>query len=75
MSFGKDMNCFLDEKYSLLRFIPKKRLASFSTASLCFFAPPVGFEPTTTGLTVRCSNQLSYGGIFLLKSDAKVKRF
>ena len=28
-------------------------------------APPVGLEPTTPGLTVRCSNQLSYGGIDL----------
>ena len=28
-------------------------------------APPVGLEPTTPGLTVRCSNQLSYGGISL----------
>lgn len=25
--------------------------------------PPVGFEPTTHGLRVRCSDQLNYGGI------------
>ncbi len=28
-------------------------------------APQVGLEPTTYGLTVRRSNQLSYWGIFL----------
>ena len=30
-----------------------------------FFAPQVRLELTTHGLTVRCSNQLSYWGIFM----------
>lgn len=29
-----------------------------------FLEPPVGFEPTTRALQVRCSGQLSYGGLF-----------
>lgn len=29
-----------------------------------FKEPPVGFEPTTRALQVRCSGQLSYGGLF-----------
>ena len=36
-------------------------------------APVVGLEPTTRGLTVRCSNQLSYTGIFSLKLYIKIK--
>ena len=32
------------------------------------FTPPVGLEPTAPRLTVGCSNHLSYGGKFFLKS-------
>lgn len=35
--------------------------------------PPVGFEPTTHALQVRCSGQLSYGGkmcVFFSFEDA-----
>ena len=31
----------------------------------CFFAPELGLEPRTLWLTVRCSNQLSYSGMFV----------
>ena len=34
--------------------------------SRVFFAPVPGLEPGTHGLTVRCSNQLSYTGINLV---------
>ena len=43
----------------------KTKQAKHRSAWLVKMAPPVGLEPTTPGLTVRCSNQLSYGGIGL----------
>ncbi len=37
-----------------------------------FGVPPVGLEPTTPGLKVRCSNQLSYGGTLSLEVQQPV---
>ena len=57
-----------------IRFIFEKKSYPFSGS---FLAPPQGLEPWTYGLTVRRSNQLSYGGINMLffKSDGKGKYF
>ena len=48
--------------------IKQNEAATFWTASTRktpILAPPAGLEPATPGLTVRCSNQLSYGGVSL----------
>ena len=38
-------------------------------------APPAGLEPATHGLTVHCSNQLSYGGMFFPGANIKYFSF
>ncbi len=47
-------------------FICKKK-ATVNT--IAFWAPPQGLEPWTYGLTVRRSNQLSYGGKIVFHQD------
>ena len=77
----KDMSQTMHPGKVLHTNYPKQKKGSLSE-TLSLFAPPQGLEPWTYGLTVRRSNQLSYGGILVLvnyqrkalssKGDAKL---
>ena len=48
----------------------RKRKGQNLNSKLCpFLAPEAGLEPATLWLTVRCSNQLSYSGIYVSRTS------
>ena len=50
--------------------LQEKRKGQNLNSKLCpFFAPEAGLEPATLWLTVRCSNQLSYSGIYVSRTS------
>ena len=53
-------------RYAFDNLVEIKKPQRFAVVKTQIVAPRVGFEPTTLGLEVLCSIQLSYQGVFTL---------